>query len=353
MGRSTKKELKDFLQGGLLKSVGPVPQLEGPQLKYTTIYWGDLGRKSRKKKSVGPSIASSPQLARLELSQGFTWSLWPIFSCPMSIPCFEFFPHSSDFCPTASYLTTFFPPSAWAWWGVEGQFSVIPEAPAPGPPPSALHSEPRDLSWSVLWVLDQNPGSNLLERSIRNFGPRDEDEIRLSIIQMLRMILWWFRESCWLWLENIPFLASSWAAHHTESSSSLNFLLALKFWCLFPCYHHSGCHFQPCQCILITSSHTGSAHCHGIMTMLMWLYLEKMSSERLLSMNAFYERNYRCVQLKVIDGVGGSENLHSRTQVSFEQTGTKGPNPSSQDLIVNTWLIVLAWCLIRRKSAQG
>ena len=27
-----------------------MPQLEGPQLKYITVYWGDLGRKSRKKK---------------------------------------------------------------------------------------------------------------------------------------------------------------------------------------------------------------------------------------------------------------------------------------------------------------
>ena len=35
---------------GHAEVVSHMPQLEGPQLKYAAMYWGDLGSKSRKKK---------------------------------------------------------------------------------------------------------------------------------------------------------------------------------------------------------------------------------------------------------------------------------------------------------------
>ena len=34
---------------GHAEAVSHMPQLEGPQLKYATMYWGNLGRKSREK----------------------------------------------------------------------------------------------------------------------------------------------------------------------------------------------------------------------------------------------------------------------------------------------------------------
>lgn len=60
--------------------------------------------------------------------------------------------------------------------------------------------------------------------------------------------------------------------------------------------------------------------------------------------------------LVVIDGGGegsGWAHLYNRTQGSFEKTETRIPTPSSQDSVIETWLIDLTCSLIQGGSEQG